>query len=292
MSDPRKKPAVIVISSHVARGSVGNRAAVFALEALGFPVWVVPTIQLPWHPGHGPATSIVAPSKIFSDFLEDLGKAPWINEVGAVLSGYMANPDQVKSVATLIGHLKHNNPSLTYLCDPVIGDVGGLYVAEETAAAIQSLLIPISDIATPNRFELSWLTQGQSYETLNECLVTAQTLGDCEVLITSTPSFRQHETGNLFASAKDCIFAGHRQLNNPPNGPGDLTAALFLGHRLAGMSDPENLGLTTASVFEILEHSANQHSDELTLEDNWQSIISPSQAIDVIHLPDAGREQV
>ena len=33
--------AVIVISSHVARGSVGNRAAVFALETLGFPVWAV-----------------------------------------------------------------------------------------------------------------------------------------------------------------------------------------------------------------------------------------------------------
>jgi pyridoxine kinase len=51
--------AVIVISSHVARGSVGNRAVVFALETLGFPVWAVPTIILPWHPGHGRATRIV-----------------------------------------------------------------------------------------------------------------------------------------------------------------------------------------------------------------------------------------
>ena len=51
--------AVIVVSSHVARGSVGNRAAVFALETLGHPVWAVPTVLLPWHPGHGPATRIV-----------------------------------------------------------------------------------------------------------------------------------------------------------------------------------------------------------------------------------------
>ena len=36
--------AVIAISSHVARGSVGNRAMVFALERLGFEVWAVPTI--------------------------------------------------------------------------------------------------------------------------------------------------------------------------------------------------------------------------------------------------------
>ena len=52
--------AVIVVSSHVARGSVGNRAAVFALETLGHPVWAVPTVLLPWHPGHGRATRIVA----------------------------------------------------------------------------------------------------------------------------------------------------------------------------------------------------------------------------------------
>jgi pyridoxine kinase len=38
------RPSVIVISSHVVRGSVGNRAAVFALETLGFPVWAVPTV--------------------------------------------------------------------------------------------------------------------------------------------------------------------------------------------------------------------------------------------------------
>ena len=50
--------AVIVVSSHVARGSVGNRAAVFALETLGHPVWAVPTVMLPWHPGHGRATRI------------------------------------------------------------------------------------------------------------------------------------------------------------------------------------------------------------------------------------------
>jgi hypothetical protein len=48
--------AVIVVSSHVARGSVGNRAAVFALETLGFPIWAVPTVILPWHPGHGRIT--------------------------------------------------------------------------------------------------------------------------------------------------------------------------------------------------------------------------------------------
>ena len=38
------KPAVIVVNSLVARGGVGGRASVFALERLGFPVWSVPTV--------------------------------------------------------------------------------------------------------------------------------------------------------------------------------------------------------------------------------------------------------
>ena len=67
--------AVIVISSHVARGSVGNRAAVFALETLGFPVWAVPTVILPWHPGHGRATRIVPPLDQFKALMADLSDA-------------------------------------------------------------------------------------------------------------------------------------------------------------------------------------------------------------------------
>jgi pyridoxine kinase len=62
---PDVRPAVIVISSHVVRGSVGNRAAVFALETLGYPVWALPTVILPWHPGHSRATRIVPGWKHF-----------------------------------------------------------------------------------------------------------------------------------------------------------------------------------------------------------------------------------
>src|SRR3546814_17270297 len=59
--------AVIVISSHVVRGSVGNRAAVFGLETLGLPVWALPTIVLPWRPGHGPATRLTFPEADFDN---------------------------------------------------------------------------------------------------------------------------------------------------------------------------------------------------------------------------------
>ena len=83
------RKAVIVISSHVVRGSVGNRASVFALETLGHPVWALPTVTLSWHPGHGPATRFVTGNGEFSAIIDDLIGSPWLGEVGAVLSGYL-----------------------------------------------------------------------------------------------------------------------------------------------------------------------------------------------------------
>ena len=102
--------AVIVVSSHVARGSVGNRAAVFALETLGHPVWAVPTVLLPWHPGHGPATRIVPDADQFSAFMKDLERAPWLGEVAGVLSGYLGDARQAVDVAALVHRVKARNP--------------------------------------------------------------------------------------------------------------------------------------------------------------------------------------
>ena len=64
--------AVLSISSHVARGSVGNRAMVFALERLGFTVWAVPTVLLPHHPGHGPADENCLDDKAFDGAASEL----------------------------------------------------------------------------------------------------------------------------------------------------------------------------------------------------------------------------
>jgi len=274
-----QKTAVLVISSHVARGSVGNRAAVFALETLGHPVWAIPTITLPWHPGHGPATRIVPSDTDFSNFLADIAKAPWISELGAVLTGYMANAHQAEETAQLVTKLKTQNPELTYICDPVIGDVGGLYVAQETASAIRDSLIPLSDIATPNAYELSWLTNSKAPTNTAETQVQAAALGPGSVLVTSVPA--ESQTGNLYTSTSKNLLAAHEIIENPPNGPGDLTAAIFTGHLLDGMNVEDNLTTTTASVFEILQHSASRGSDELTLETDSASIRQPSVEINL-----------
>ncbi len=50
------------------------------------------------------------------------------------------------------------NPSIVYLCDPVLGDNGHLYVPKELIPIFRDELLPISDIITPNQFEIETLT--------------------------------------------------------------------------------------------------------------------------------------
>ncbi len=269
------KPAVIVISSHVARGSVGNRAAVFALEILGYPVWAIPTIILPWHPGHGPATRVKPDDQDFGQFLDDIANAPWIGEVSAVLTGYMSSQKQVLQTARLIRTLKKRNPDLIHLCDPVIGDIEGLYLSQEVATAIRDEFIPICDISTPNRFELGWLTGEHTPTSLTETAGLAEKLGADTVLVTSAVPEKEGHTGNFHYDKQAQFMISHPVMEDPPNGPGDLTAAVYLGHLLSGTNIKENVRKTTASVYEILLHSAQRGSDELTLESDAQSIVSP-----------------
>lgn len=268
------KPSVIVISSHVVRGSVGNRAAVFALEALGYPVWAVPTVLLPWHPGHSRATRIVPPPEEFAALMRDLCEAPWLGEVGAVLSGYLGNADQAVDVARLVGAVRAHNPDALYLCDPVIGDTGGLYVPEALAEAIRDQLIPIADIATPNRHELGWLT-GCVIDDTRTTIMAAETLGPARVLVTSAIAMMAGGTGNLLVSGGEARMAEHRLIDNPPNGLGDLMAATFLARMLEGLSEEKALQMATGSVFEILARTARRGADELTLETDVQSLRTP-----------------
>ncbi|MCO5080739.1 MAG: pyridoxal kinase PdxY [Rhizobiaceae bacterium] len=282
--------AVIVVSSHVVRGSVGNRAAVFALETLGFPVWAVPTVILPWHPGHSRATRIVPPSDAFAALMADLERAPWLGEVTAVLSGYLGDASQAGAVAALVKTVKARNPRATYICDPVIGDVGGLYVPEALAKAMRDDLLPIADIVTPNRYELEWLV-GAKLPDMRAVMAGALDAGPRSVLVTSSPAMMAGGTGNLLLTPNEALLAEHRIIDRPPNGLGDLTAAVFLARLLSGQPDAKALQTTTAAVFEILARTAKRGADELTLETDAASLSHPMAMVQLRHLTHPGRDR-
>lgn len=280
---PAASGAVIVISSHVVRGAVGNRAAVFALETLGHRVWALPTVILPWHPGHGPSTRVTMPDADFRSIVDDLIRAPWIGEVRAVLSGYLGSPAQAAGVARLVAALRERNPDLFYACDPIIGDAGGLYVPVEIATAMRELLMPLATLATPNRFELSWLA-GAALETNADILEAAVDLGPSRVLVTSAVPMMSGGTGNLYLSGRHALLAEHRLIDSPPNGTGDLLSAVFLARLLEGLPEERALQMATASVYEIIARSRKRDADELTLEQDASSLATPMAMVQMRRL--------
>lgn len=268
--------AVIAVTSHVVRGSVGGRSVVFALERMGFPVWSLPTVVLPWHPGHGRGTRLVDADG-FARLCADLAASAQVGEAGALLSGYLGEPMQAEAIGRLVVALKARRPSARYLCDPVIGDAGGLFVSEAVAAGMRDRLVPLADIATPNRHELAWLA-GRALPDNAALVAAAAALGPAEVLVTSAYA-PPGEVGTLLVSGGGAVLATHRQVVGAPKGTGDLFAALYLAHRLDGLAAEDAVERAAASVLRLVEIAAVARLDELPLAEGQDAFVAPPRGV-------------
>lgn len=276
---------VISIASHVARGHVGNSVAVFALQRLGVEVWDVPTVLLPHHPGHGPGTRIVTPPDTFAALLADLSSNDRLSAVSGILSGYLGDPAHAEAIADLVDAARRANPDLVYCCDPVIGDAGALYVDAAIAGAIRERLIPRADLATPNAFELAWLSGQDGADAENAALIAmARRLGPTEVVITSAQPMMHGQAATLAITDAEALLAEAPAAAHPPHGLGDLCAALLLARRLEGVPLPEGLRRAVASVHDLAIQTERQGRDEVPLAREQQRLIQSSIAVQMRHL--------
>jgi len=254
---------VLCLSSQVVRGYVGGSAASIALGRLGHECWLLPTVILSNHPGHARFAGEQVPPGRLRAMLEALEANGWLGDVDAVMTGYMPSPEHVALAASTIAQVKQANGEALYLCDPILGDnPGGLYVDEEVASAIRDELIPLADIATPNRFELEWLS-GKNSKRAKTALSSACELGPATMLVTSLTGKDPQTLVNLLTDGKGAWQTQIARRKGAPRGVGDLSAALFLGNLLNGSEPYEALGRATAGVEAALD--ASKGADELRL---------------------------
>lgn len=220
---------VLAISSQTVFGPVGNSAAVPALQSEGHEVLALPTILLSFHPGHGAPSGQRTPAPLMQEMIEKMEKLGALKNCDAVMAGYFADAEQVKVVAQAIAHIRLQNPSCTVLVDPVIGDDGALYVPQPVAEAIRDKLVPQATIATPNAFELSWLT-GNDVCDEKSATIAASHLGLAETLITSVPSGDALITMLIAGGGAQSHKA--KRLAQVPHGTGDFLSGLYLANRL------------------------------------------------------------
>jgi pyridoxine kinase len=222
---------VLAISSQVAYGTVGNSAAVPAMEALGLVVHTIPTIILSNHPGLGAPAGVRIEARNLGAILSALENLGVLRECAAVLTGYFAANDQIHGVARAIQRMKEANPSLTYLCDPILGDdPNGLYVPPAVAEAIRDELVPLATCIAPNRFELEWLS-GKKVASAENAISAARSLACAEVLATSIP-IDKNSLNTLLIDRHSIQEHVMEKRTDIPHGTGDALSGLFLGYRL------------------------------------------------------------
>ncbi|RAU23922.1 pyridoxal kinase PdxY [Paramagnetospirillum kuznetsovii] len=272
---------ILSFQSAVAYGHVGNSAAVFPLQRLGFDVWPVDTVQFSNHPGHGRWSGGVMGADHLNDVvggLEDLGL---LKSCDGILSGYLGRPKTGDAVLRAASEIRMANPKALFLCDPVMGDDGpGLYVKPGIPEILAERLVPAADVVTPNRFELAHLT-GLPVGNLPEAVTAARHLmesGPAMVVVTSLPTGE-----NMVACAavtKDGAWAVRTPtiaFPTPPNGAGDVLSALLLGHLLRGEDLPEALSMAVSSLYGILAKTREQGRRELALIAAQDEIALPSR---------------
>ncbi|KAM9206028.1 pyridoxal kinase isoform 2-T2 [Mergus octosetaceus] len=238
--EPERECRVLSIQSHVVRGYVGNKAATFPLQVLGFEVDTVNSVQFSNHTGYAHWKGQV----LNSDELHELYEGLKLNKV-----------NQYDYVLTV--------------CDPVMGDKwngeGSMYVPKDLLPVYRDKVVPVADIITPNQFEAELLT-GRKIHTEKDALEVMDMLhamGPETVVITS--SDLQAPLGNDYLIA----LGSHRKTNadgtkmtqrirvESPKvdavfvGTGDLFAAMLLAwtHK-----HPNNLKVACEKTVSAMQH--------------------------------------
>lgn len=256
------EPTILSLSSQVVYGHVGNAAIVPALQALGCEALAIPTVMLAHHPGHGRPAGRVTPVDEMVALLHGLEQVGALARVGAVLSGYLGLAPTAGVVVEAVERLRRHTPGALYLCDPVIGDDGKVYVAEGVEDAIRTRLLPLADIVTPNHFELERLA-GQRVTSLKQAVSAARALvaaGPRIVVVTSLnhDQLVPGTMASLAVTAAQAWITLTPRLERVPRGSGDLMAALLLGHLVLGKSTPQALALAASAVYEVLAASVGE----------------------------------
>src|SRR5476651_1786339 len=101
---------ILSVQSSVAFGHVGNSAAVFPLQRLGFEVWPVNTVAFSNHPGYGSWRGRICPADLVAELLRGIAERGVLASCTAVLSGYLGTVDAGIATLDTVTRIKEANP--------------------------------------------------------------------------------------------------------------------------------------------------------------------------------------
>jgi pyridoxine kinase len=278
----RRAMNILSIQSWVAYGHVGNASAIFPLQRLGAEVWGIHTVQFSNHTGYGAWRGQVFEAGLVRDCVQGIEERGVMGRCDAVLSGYMGGAEIGEAILHAVERAKAANPKALYCCDPVIGDVGrGVFVRPGIPEFFRDRALPMADIATPNRFELEWLT-GRAVTDIasaRAAIAALQALGPRCVMLTSCDmeGVGEGEIAMLAAEDGRVWRVVTPRLPLSVNGAGDAIAALFLFHRISTGDAREALSRAASSIFGLLRRTAEAGSREILTVAAQEEFVAPSR---------------
>ncbi|POR36370.1 Putative pyridoxal kinase C6F6.11c [Tolypocladium paradoxum] len=209
---------MLTLHPQVVSGYVGNKIAVFVLQSLGCDVAALNTVQFSNHTGYRQWTGTKVSAQEITDLYNGLRQS-YLDDFDMMLSGYIPGAEAVVAVGNIAKELKEKTQGTPgkffWVLDPVMGDNGKIYVAEDVVPAYKSL-VPYADLILPNQFEAELLSDVKivDMETLNQAI---QALHDryriSHVVITSVKlSSPDHPADHLSVVGSSMTSSGKARL--------------------------------------------------------------------------------
>ncbi|KAH7462490.1 hypothetical protein PRIC1_014939 [Phytophthora ramorum] len=240
---------VLSIQSHVVQGYVGNKSAVFPLQLLGMDVDPINSVQFSNHTGYETFTGRRLTGDELHELLDGMETNDLLRDAHThLLTGYIGSISLLDAIVRVYERLRaaQSNPErLLYVCDPVMGDLGKLYVPLELVDLYRSKVLPICDVLTPNQYECELLAE-MELRTVKDAMRACKklhTLGPKVVVISSFQEAAEGETPKELVVIGSKVIAGGINGGEPQceqyqvrfpfidsyyTGTGDLFAALLL----------------------------------------------------------------
>ena len=273
---------ILSIQSHVVYGHVGNSAAVFALQRLGRDVWPLMTVQYSSHTGYAGWRGQAFDAAMIDECTAGLNAIGALGQCAGVLTGYLGRAQIGDAALRALGSVRRANREAVYACDPVIGDAErGPYVADGVGEFFRDRALPLAEIATPNAFELEWLTGAQA-RTLSEAQAAIAALRSRGPRVVAVKSLALNgasaDTLDILAGDE----TGFWRLKAPKlpiavHGAGDLFAAMFLHYWLESRVTPAALSRAASVVQGVVGATLAAGSRELALIAAQDEFAHPSR---------------
>ncbi|KAJ9595624.1 hypothetical protein L9F63_013176 [Diploptera punctata] len=237
-------PRVLSIQSHVVSGYVGNKSATFPLQVLGFEVDTINSVQFSNHTGYGYWKGQVLHENELAELMDGLHHNR-LDHYTHLLTGYVGSASFLKQIAQVVQQLRKINPNLVYVCDPVLGDNGKLYVPEELVGIYRNTILPLADIITPNQFEAELLSGGKPIKSKEDAWNNLLGLAS-----------------NWNGDRKASVTINIPKIPLSFTGSGDLFAAVFLAWMTKSNNELKTSIEKTVSTLQAVLKRTYQHAKE------------------------------